>query len=158
LATPILVDIDPATFNISVEQVKKAITSRTKVIMPLFFAGFPCDYNSLNAIVRDEKIIAQFIPASNIQEKLGRILILADAAHSYGGRAGNLLCGSLTDISVFSFHAVKIFTTAEGGAIAINLPPQFNVQEEYQYFNTFSLHGQNKDALAKTQKVTGDMT
>ncbi len=127
-------------------------------LIPLLFAGFPCDYNSLNAIVRDEKIIAQFIPASNIQEKLGRILILADAAHSYGGRAGNLLCGSLTDISVFSFHAVKIFTTAEGGAIAINLPPQFNVQEEYQYFNTFSLHGQNKDALAKTQKVTGDMT
>ncbi|WP_017730061.1 DegT/DnrJ/EryC1/StrS family aminotransferase [Nafulsella turpanensis] len=151
-ATPVLVDIDPKTFNISVSEVEKAINSRTKVIMPVDFAGFPCDYNALNSLVKRAEVKSQFSAATEIQEKLGRILILSDAAHSFGGKLGGKLCGSLTDISVFSFHAVKNFTTAEGGAIAFNLPEEFNPQEVYQYFNTFALHGQNKDALAKTQK------
>jgi len=151
-AKPVMVDINNDDFNISVQEIEKKITVKTKVIMPVDFAGLPCDYNQINKLVASEKIVNIFKPTTEIQKQLGRILVLSDAAHSIGATYNGLKTGNLTDISVFSFHAVKNLTTAEGGAIAFNLPEQFNNEDVYNYFNTFSLHGQNKDALAKTQR------
>ncbi len=149
-ATPVFVDIHD-DFNISAEAIKKAITAKTKVIMPVDIGGFPCDYDEINAMVKEKEIIAQFKADSDEQKKLGRILILSDAAHSIGGIYKNKKVGSLTDITVYSFHAVKNLTTAEGGAICLNLEDAFDNEEIYTQLNTKSLHGQNKDALAKSQ-------
>lgn len=148
-ATPVFVDVNE-DFNISIEEIQKAITERTKVIMPVDFAGLPCDYDRLNNLIKTKNVIERFVPKSENQQKLGRILVLSDAAHSIGGKYKNKLTGSLTDVSVFSFHAVKNLTTAEGGAIALNLPLPFNNEEIYKEINIKSLHGQTKDALAKT--------
>lgn len=150
-ARPVLADIGP-DFNIDVNKIRDAITPRTKVIMPVDFGGFPCDYDKINSLVRDEAHRKLFNPSSENQEKLGRILVLSDAAHSFGATYNGHKTGSLTDISVFSFHAVKNLTTAEGGAVALNLPEPFNNQSVYDYLCIYSLHGQNKDALAKMQK------
>jgi dTDP-4-amino-4,6-dideoxygalactose transaminase len=149
-AIPIFVDVNSEDFNINVSNIENAITSKTKVIMPVDFAGFPCDYNEINALVVKHK--NTFIATTENQKKLGRILVLSDSAHSFGGTYYGKKCGSLTDVSVFSFHAVKNLTTAEGGAVALNLPEQFDNTEVYNYLCMFTLHGQNKDALAKTQK------
>ncbi|HOZ87394.1 MAG TPA: DegT/DnrJ/EryC1/StrS family aminotransferase [Bacteroidia bacterium] len=149
-ATPVFVDVNASDFNISVNAVEKAITGKTKVIMPVDFGGMPCDYNELNALaVRSGSL---FTPANPIQKKLGRILILSDSAHSFGAEYKGAKAGALTDVSVFSFHAVKNLTTAEGGAVALNLPAPFNNEEIYNALCVTSLHGQNKDALAKTQR------
>lgn len=150
-ARPVLADIGP-DFNIDVNKIRDAITPRTKVIMPVDFGGFPCDYDKINSLVRDEAHRKLFNPSSENQEKLGRILVLSDAAHSFGATYNGHKTGSLTDISVFSFHAVKNLTTAEGGAVALNLPEPFNNQSVYDYLCIYSLHGQNRDALAKMQK------
>lgn len=150
-ATPVMVDSQD-DFNISHEEIKKHITSKTKVIIPVDIGGFPCDFNTINEMVNSDEIKSQFIPNTENQEKLGRILVLADAAHSIGAEYFGEKSGSLTDISVFSFHAVKNLATAEGGAVAFNLPESFDHEEVYKYFNTFSLHGQSKDALAKSKK------
>jgi dTDP-4-amino-4,6-dideoxygalactose transaminase len=149
-ATPVFVDVAD-DFNIDTQKVQEAITSKTKVIMPVDFAGYPCDYAELNAIVNNSEIRSKFRASTKEQELLGRILILSDAAHSVGARYQSKVVGSLTDISVYSFHAVKNLTTAEGGAIALNLPEPFNNDEIYQALCVKTLHGQNKDALAKTQ-------
>jgi len=149
-AIPVFVDVNSEDFNINVSNIENAITSKTKVIMPVDFAGFPCDYNEINALVVKHK--NTFIATTENQKKLGRILVLSDSAHSFGGTYYEKKCGSLTDVSVFSFHAVKNLTTAEGGAVALNLPEQFDNTEVYNYLCMFTLHGQNKDALAKTQK------
>jgi len=142
--------VNASDFNISVNAVEKAITGKTKVIMPVDFGGMPCDYNELNALaVRSGSL---FTPANPIQKKLGRILILSDSAHSFGAEYKGAKAGALTDVSVFSFHAVKNLTTAEGGAVALNLPAPFNNEEIYNALCVTSLHGQNKDALAKTQR------
>lgn len=151
-ATPVFVDVNAYDFNISTREIEKAITSRTKVIMPVDFAGFPCDYDQINALVSRKDIADTFISKTEEQEKLGRILVLSDAAHSFGAHYKGKATGSLTDVSVFSFHAVKNLTTAEGGAVAFNLPEPFDNNELYTKFCVTSLHGQNKDALAKTQK------
>ncbi len=148
-AKPVFVDVKP-DFNINPDEVKKAITPHTKVIMPVDFAGYPCDYEALNALVRLPKIKAMFNAKTLEQQQLGRIMILSDAAHSFGAWYQGKRAGSLTDVSVFSFHAVKNLTTAEGGAIALNLPEPFNNEEIYKYLCIKTLHGQNKDALAKT--------
>lgn len=148
-AKPVFVDVN-ADFNINPNEVKKAITQHTKVIMPVDFAGYPCDYEALNALVRLPEIKALFNPKTLEQQQLGRVLILSDAAHSFGAWYQGKRAGSLTDVSVFSFHAVKNLTTAEGGAIALNLPEPFNNEEIYKYLCIKTLHGQNKDALAKT--------
>lgn len=150
-AKPVFVDVGD-DFNIDVEQVRLAITSKTKVIMPVDFGGWPCDYRALNALIKDDTIRKLFVPATDIQEKLGRILLLSDAAHSLGAQYHSMRTGSLADVSVFSFHAVKNLTTAEGGAIALNLPEPFNNEEIYTFLCMYTLHGQNKDALAKTKK------
>ena len=151
-AKPVFVDVNEKDFNISNKAIKDAITEKTKVIMPVDFAGYPCDYNVINEIVKEESIISKFKANSEEQEKLGRILVLSDSAHSFGAYYKGKRAGSLTDVSVFSFHAVKNLTTAEGGAIAFNLPEPFDNEELYKRFCVMSLHGQNKDALAKTQK------
>ena len=151
-ATPVMVDVNSDDFNINSDAVKKAITSKTKVIIAVDFAGFPCDYDEINSIVQEQNVKSLFNPNNENQKKLGRILVMSDAAHSFGGIYYGTKTGALCDITVFSFHAVKNITTAEGGAICFNLPANFDVEEVYKKINTLSLHGQSKDALAKTQK------
>lgn len=149
-ATPVMVDVN-TDFNINVENIRKAITPKTKVIIPVDIAGFPCDYDEINALVQDVNFKKMFQPGTDEQKMLGRILVLSDAAHSVGAEYKGQRTGSLCDITVFSFHAVKNLTTAEGGAICLNLPEPFNHDEIYKTLCIKSLHGQNKDALAKTQ-------
>ena len=151
-AKPVMVDIAGKDFNIDVEAVKAAITPRTKAIIAVDISGLPADYEALNALVREEAMINQFTPNNELQEKLGRILVISDAAHSFGATLDGKRAGSLTDISSFSFHAVKNLTTAEGGALCFDLPENFDHDEIYKEFCIKILHGQSKDALAKTQK------
>jgi dTDP-4-amino-4,6-dideoxygalactose transaminase len=150
-ATPIMVDVEKDSFNIDIVKLQNAITKRTKVIMPVDIGGLPCDYDQINNLVAAPAIRRLFKPNNEIQESLGRILIISDAAHSLGAEFKSKKTGSLTDISVFSFHAVKNLTTAEGGAIALNLPEPFDNVELYKFLCVLGLHGQNKDALAKTK-------
>jgi dTDP-4-amino-4,6-dideoxygalactose transaminase len=147
-ATPVFVDVSD-DFNIDVDAIRKAITKNTKVIMPVDFGGWPCKYTEINSLVLEDKILKLFDPTNENQHRLGRILILSDAAHSIGASYRGRKTGSLTDVSVFSFHAVKNLTTAEGGAISLNLPEAFDSDEVYRCLNIKILHGQNKDALAK---------
>jgi dTDP-4-amino-4,6-dideoxygalactose transaminase len=149
-AIPVMVDISD-DFTIDVTQIANRITDKTKIIMPVDIAGWPCDYDLINDIVNKKKIVEMFRPTSSKQKKLGRILVVADAAHSFGAKYQKKCVGQLTDITIFSFHAVKNITTAEGGAICLNLPESFNTEEEYRLMKLFSMNGQSKDALAKTQ-------
>jgi dTDP-4-amino-4,6-dideoxygalactose transaminase len=149
-ATPVFVDVNSADFNLSLSEVAAKITSKTKVIMPVDLGGFPCDYTALYQIIAEKKHL--FEPNSPQQTQLGRILLAADAAHSFGALYNNKRVGSIADVTVFSFHAVKNLTTAEGGAITFNLPEGFDHDAIYKTFNMKILHGQSKDALAKTQK------
>jgi dTDP-4-amino-4,6-dideoxygalactose transaminase len=149
-AKPVFVDVNADDFNINVANIEKAINEKTKVIMPVDFAGFPCDYDEINALAVKYK--SRFKANSKNQELLGRIMILSDSAHSFGANYKGKKCGALADVSVFSFHAVKNLTTAEGGAVALNFPAPFDNTELYNYLCMYTLHGQNKDALAKTQK------
>jgi dTDP-4-amino-4,6-dideoxygalactose transaminase len=149
-ATPVFVDVNKDDFNIDIQAIEKAITSKTKVVMPVDFSGLACDYDALNALVARKA--KEFKAENDIQKMLGRMLVLSDSAHSIGAVYKGRKAGSLTDVSVFSFHAVKNLTTAEGGGIAFNLPAPFKNEELYQQLCIKSLHGQNKDALAKTQK------
>lgn len=149
-AKPVFVDVNADDFNINVANIEKAINENTKVIMPVDFAGFPCDYDEINELVVKYK--SQFKAKTKNQELLGRIMVLSDSAHSFGANYKGKKCGALTDVSVFSFHAVKNLTTAEGGAVALNFPEPFDNIELYNYLCMYTLHGQNKDALAKTQK------
>jgi dTDP-4-amino-4,6-dideoxygalactose transaminase len=151
-ATPVMVDLNTEDFNIAVDAIKKAITPRTKAIMGVDIAGFPCDYDEIYVLVNDAEIRAQFQPRNDLQKQLGRIAVLSDAAHSFGAKYKGRTSGSLADISVFSFHAVKNLTTAEGGAICLNMPAPFDNEQIYKDLCVKILHGQSKDALAKTQK------
>ena len=149
-ATPVMVDVKD-DFNIDPEKVKEAITDKTKAIIPVDFAGWPCDYDSLYAVIKAPESINKFQAKGPVQQQLGRIAILADAAHSFGAEYNNVRTGNLADITVFSFHAVKNLTTAEGGAICITLPPPFDNAEIYKTLRLWSLNGQTKDAFAKSQ-------
>ncbi|GAB4451288.1 MAG: DegT/DnrJ/EryC1/StrS family aminotransferase [Bacteroidia bacterium] len=149
-ATPIMADVNPDDFNISLKEIERLITEKTKVIIPVDFAGFPADYDEILQIVNNKKNL--FRPDNEKQEKLGRIMVLSDAAHSFGAIYKGKKTGNLCDASVFSFHAVKNLTTAEGGAIALNLPEPFDNTDIYNYLCIHILHGQNKDALSKMQK------
>lgn len=149
-AKPVFVDVNKSDFNIAVNEIEKAINSKTKVIMPVDFGGMPCDYAEINSLVK--KYSNTFVADNDIQKRLGRILVLSDSAHSFGASYKGLKAGNLTDISVFSFHAVKNLTTAEGGAVALNLPEPFNNLDVYNDLCIKTLHGQNKDALAKSQR------
>ena len=147
-ATPILVDVE-SDFNISSKQIEKAITKNTKAIIPVDIAGWPCNYTEIYTVINNKK--ALFKPDNENQEKLGRILMISDSAHSIGATYNNDPLGMVTDITVFSFHAVKNITTAEGGAVCLNLPKPFSNQDEYDYLRCFSLNGQTKDAFTKSK-------
>ena len=149
-AKPVLVDLNAEDFNLSVEAVRKAITPRTKAIMAVDIAGFPCDYDKLYELIEEVKPLFQ--PNSNFQRQLGRIVLVADAAHSFGATLNGKRSGSLADLTCFSFHAVKNLSTAEGGAMLINLPDDFDHEAIYKDLCIKILHGQSKDALAKAQK------
>lgn len=151
-ARPVMVDINPEDFNLSVESVRKAITPRTKAIIPVDIGGFPCDYDKLFDLVRSQEIRDLFVAKNENEKKLGRILIASDAAHSFGAELKGKKSGTLADVTCFSFHAVKNLTTAEGGTISLNFPGTFDNDEIYKELGIKSLHGQSKDALAKTQK------
>jgi len=153
-AKPVFVDVNADDFNIAVDAVKAAISHKTKVIMPVDIGGLSCDYDALSALINSEETKALFAAESKTQEILGRILLLSDAAHSLGALYKGKKTGSfgMADVTVFSFHAVKNLTTAEGGAVCLNLPLPFDNHELYRSLCVKSLHGQNKDALQKTQK------
>lgn len=147
-ATPVLVDVD-SHFLIDPIQVNKAVNVRTKAIIPVDLGGLPADYDRLWEMIHAHKPI--FKANSETQQKLGRIALMADSAHSIGARQNGRMLGSQADAMIFSFHAVKNLTTAEGGAVCLNLPAPFDHNQVYQWLNSMSLHGQTKDALAKTQ-------
>ncbi|OQP64386.1 capsular biosynthesis protein [Niastella vici] len=149
-AKPVMVDIGN-DFNIDCQKIKEAITENTKAIVAVDFAGWPCDYDSINSIVNDPAIKEKFQPATNEQQQLGRILIMDDAAHALGATYKNKPIGSCADITVFSLHAVKNITSAEGGVILLNLPAPFNNEEVYNTLRIWSLNGQTKDAFTKTK-------
>ena len=149
-ARPVMVDVDDDLL-INTDLVRRAITPRTKAIIPVDIVGLPCDYDQLLDIVNDAEVKSQFQPATEAQRNLGRILVMPDAAHSLGAWYKGKRAGALADISVFSFHAVKNLTTAEGGAICLNLPEPFEMETVYKEMSVSSLHGQTKDALAKTK-------
>lgn len=154
-ARPVLVDVLD-DFTIDPDAVKRAMSPRTKCIIPVDIGGLPARVGEIMRIA--EEATGLFTPKLNLrtdgtnpQMRLGRALVLSDAAHSFGARIGGAPVGAQADITGFSFHAVKNLTTAEGGALAFHLPEPFESEELYRFFNTFSLHGQNKDALAKNQ-------
>lgn len=147
-AKPVMVDCSE-DFNISIEAIEKAVTSRTKAIIPVDFAGFPCDYEKIMALAEAKK--GMFVPTSEVQKKFGRIMVLSDAAHSIGARYQGNYTGSQCDVVIFSLHAVKNVTTAEGGAICLNLPEPFDNAEMYNALRTMSLNCQTKDAFTKSQ-------
>lgn len=148
-ATPVMVDVLD-DFTIDPIKLEAAITDKTKVIMPVDFAGLMCNYGEINRIVNEKHIVEKFTATSEKQSQLGRILVLADAAHSIGATFNGKQSGSVSDITIFSFHAVKNVTTAEGGIICLNLPRQFDNSEEYKLMRLWSLNGQTKDAFTKS--------
>lgn len=147
-ATPVLVDVKPEEFNISPKEIEKAITEKTKVIIPVDIGGMPADYDEIFDIVEKnrEKFKAK---KGTYQEKLGRILVLADSAHSLGAIYKGEKIGNIADFTTFSFHAVKNLTTAEGGAITWKKNENLDNDEIYNQLMLLALHGQNKDALSK---------
>lgn len=148
-ATPVIIDIQEDSFQFDYDLLRKAITSKTKVIIPVDLAGIPCNYDKLYEIV--EKEAFKFVPNSKIQELIGRVTILSDSAHAFGAKYKNNMIGQVSDFSVFSFHAVKNFTTAEGGAVTWSNKLPLNSDDLYKQFQIYSLHGQTKDALEKTK-------
>ena len=145
----IFVDVQQDCLEMDYDAVEAAITPKTKAIIPVDLAGIPCDYDRLMNIVESKRDI--FHAANYIQKALGRIAICADAAHSFGASRNGQMVGSIADFSSFSFHAVKNFTTAEGGALTWKSIPSIEDEEIYRMVQLFSLHGQSKDALAKTK-------
>ena len=147
-ATPVMDDCGPE-FNIDAEIIKHAITPKTKAVITVDIGGWPCDYDAIKNVINDAS--NKFVPANDKQALLGRILLMADAAHSFGAIYNNRVTGTLADISVFSFHAVKNVTTAEGGIICLHLPQPFDNAEVYKTLRLWSLNGQTKDAFTKSK-------
>ncbi len=145
----VMVDTQKNSLEMDYDAVERAITDKTKAIIPVDLAGIPCDYDRLFDIVERKRNI--FKPNSEIQKALGRIAIMADAAHSFGASRKGKMIGSVADFSSFSFHAVKNFTTAEGGALTWRTIEGIDNADIYKKLQLLSLHGQSKDALAKTQ-------
>ena len=145
----VFVDIQPNSLEMDYDAVEAAVNERTKAIIPVDLAGIPCDYERLLSIV--EKKRALFRPNTDLQLAIGRVAICADAAHAFGASWRGKMVGSIADFSAFSFHAVKNFTTAEGGALTWRTIPGIDNEALYHQVQLFSLHGQSKDALAKTQ-------
>lgn len=145
----VLVDTAPGSYEMDYDRLAEAVTERTKVIIPVDLAGIICDYEKIFDVVESRRHL--FHPANAIQESFGRIILLADAAHAFGARRNGHMAGSIADFTSFSFHAVKNFTTAEGGALTWKRIVGFDDETLYKELQLLSLHGQNKDALAKTQ-------
>ena len=148
-ATPVLIDCQKDSLEMDYDAVEKAVNEKTKAIIPVDLAGIPCDYDRLFAIA--ERRRSCFRPATDIQKALGRIAVMADTAHAFGAKLGERMIGSVADFSSFSFHAVKNLTTAEGGALTWRTIPGIDDEVIYKQLQLLSLHGQSKDALAKTQ-------
>lgn len=148
-ANLILIDTQKDSLEMDYDQLENAITEKTKVIIPVDLGGIPCDYDRIFSIVEEKK--ALFRPANKIQEAIGRVIVMADAAHAFGATWHGRPVGSIADFSNFSFHAVKNFTTAEGGAVTWRDIEGIDNEEIYHQYQLLSLHGQSKDALAKTQ-------
>lgn len=148
-AKVVMVDTAPDSFEMDYEKLVDAITEHTKVVMPVDLGGVVCDYDKIFAAVENKRHL--FKPANDIQKAIGRVVVLADAAHAFGAQWHGKMCGEIADFTSFSFHAVKNLTTAEGGALTWR--PIKGVDNEWLYkqFQLLSLHGQNKDALAKTK-------
>ena len=147
---PVMVD-SGEDFNISVEAIRRAITPRTKAILPVDIAGFPCDYDAIMSLVSEPEVKAMFTPTSDVQRQLGRIIVVSDSAHSIGAHYNGKRSGSETDIAIFSLHAVKNVTTAEGGIICLNMPEPFDNDKLYADMRLFSLNCQTKDAFTKSK-------
>lgn len=145
----VFVDVQEGCLEMDYDKMEAAITEKTKAIIPVDLGGVPCDYDKIFAIVEKKK--ALFQPKNEIQKAIGRIAICADTAHAFGASWHGKMCGSIADFSSFSFHAVKNFTTAEGGALAWKTIPGIDDEEIYHQLQLLSLHGQSKDALAKTK-------
>ena len=145
----VLIDTQKDSFEMDYDKLEAAITANTKAIIPVDLAGIPCDYDRLYEIVERKKNM--FVPCGEIQTALGRVAIMADTAHSFGASRKGQPAGSLADFSSFSFHAVKNFTTAEGGALTWRNMEGIDNEAVYKQLQLLSLHGQSKDALAKTQ-------
>ena len=145
----VFVDVQKDNLEMDYDAVEKAINERTKAIIPVDLAGIPCDYDRIFAIAERKKGL--FHPANDIQRAIGRVAICADAAHAFGASWHGKMVGSIADFSSFSFHAVKNFTTAEGGALTWRTNPGIDNEALYHQVQLLSLHGQSKDALAKTQ-------
>lgn len=145
----VMVDVQHDSLEMDYDALEKAITDKTKVIIPVDLGGVPCDYDKIFEVVNKKKEL--FKPSNKIQEAIGRVVICADTAHAFGASWHGKMCGSIADFSSFSFHAVKNLTTAEGGALTWNTIPGIDDKEIYKNLQLLSLHGQNKDALAKTK-------
>ena len=145
----IFIDSQPDSLEMDYDAVEKAITDKTKAIIPVDIGGVPCDYDRIFSIVEKKKGL--FTPSNDIQSKFGRIIVCADTAHAFGSTWHGKPIGSVADFSAFSFHAVKNFTTAEGGALTWKPREELNDEEIYKQVQLYSLHGQSKDALSKNQ-------
>lgn len=148
-AKVVMVDTAPDSFEMDYTKLADAITERTKVIIPVDLAGVVCDYDKVFAAVESKRHL--FRPANDLQRAFGRVVVLADAAHAFGAQRKGKMCGEIADFTSFSFHAVKNLTTAEGGAVTWRNIEGIDNEWVYKQFQLLSLHGQNKDALAKTQ-------
>lgn len=148
-ARVVLVDTQKDSYEMDYDALENAITDKTKVIIPVDIAGIPCDYSRIYEIVERKK--ALFAPSNEMQSAFGRIIVLADTAHSLGAVREGVMAGMLADFSSFSFHAVKNLTTAEGGALTWRNIEGVDNELIYKKLQLLSLHGQSKDALAKTQ-------
>jgi dTDP-4-amino-4,6-dideoxygalactose transaminase len=145
----ILVDTAKDSFHIDYEQLEKVITEKTKAIIPVDIAGVMCDYDKVFEVVNRKKDL--FNPSNEIQKSIGRVAVIADGAHSFGATYKGKQSGEVADFTCFSFHAVKNLTTAEGGAVTWRDIPGIDNEEIYKKYMLLSLHGQSKDALAKTK-------
>lgn len=148
-AKVVMVDTAPDSFEMNYDKLADAITEKTKVVLPVDLAGVVCDYDKIFAAVESKKHL--FSPANDIQKAYGRVIVLADAAHAFGAKWHGKMCGEIADFTSFSFHAVKNLTTAEGGALTWRNHDGVDNESLYKQFQLLSLHGQNKDALAKTR-------
>lgn len=148
-AKVVMVDTAPDSFEMDYDKLADAITEKTKVVLPVDLAGVVCDYDKIFAAVESKKHL--FSPVNDIQKAYGRVIVLADAAHAFGAKWHGKMCGEIADFTSFSFHAVKNLTTAEGGALTWRNHDGVDNESLYKQFQLLSLHGQNKDALAKTR-------
>jgi degT/dnrJ/eryC1/strS aminotransferase family protein len=148
-AKAIIVDIAEDSHEMDYEALADAITENTKAVIPVDLAGIPCDYDRIFEVIESKKYL--FKANSEYQEKLGRVAVVADGAHALGSTYKGKKIGSVADFTTFSFHAVKNFTTAEGGSVTWKENENFDNEELYREYQIYSLHGQTKDALAKTK-------